>query len=61
MDRAVVEQYQDRWVAIQHDGTVVADAEDLEALLSLLQTMPDSKAAIQRIPAFNEPVFVGLR
>jgi hypothetical protein len=61
MDQAVVERYQDRWVAIQSDGTVVADALDLDGLLSLLAAMPDTKAAIQRIPALDEPVFVGLR
>lgn len=61
MDQAVVERYQNRWVAIQTDGTVVADAVDLHALLTLLAAMPDTKAAIQRIPALNEPVFVGLR
>ena len=61
MDRAVIERYQDRWVAIQSDGIVVADAADPHALLTLLATMPDTKAAIQRIPALNEPVFVGLR
>lgn len=61
MDQAVVERYQNRWVAIQTDGTTVADAVDLNALLTLLATMPDTKASIQRIPALNEPVFVGLR
>jgi hypothetical protein len=61
MDQTVVERYQDRWVAIQGDGNVVADAADLDALFSLLSAMPATKAAIQRIPALDEPVFVGLR
>ena len=61
MDQAVVKRYHDRWVAIQSDGTVVTDAVDLHALLSLLAAMPDTKATIQRIPALDEPVFAGLR
>ena len=61
MDQAIVERYRDRWVAIQDDGVVVADAEDLDGLLSHLQHVPDVRASIMRIPAADEPLFVGLR
>ena len=61
MDQAIVERYRDRWVAIQDDGAVVADAEDLDGLLSYLQRVPDVRASIMRIPAADEPLFVGLR
>ena len=61
MDQAIIERYRDRWVAIQDDGSVVADAEDLDGLLSYLQGVPDVRASIMRIPAADEPLFVGLR
>ena len=61
MDQAIVERYRDRWVAIQDDGAVVAYAEDLDGLLSYLQRVPDVRASIMRIPAADEPLFVGLR
>ena len=61
MDQAIVERYRDRWVAIQDDGVVVADADDLDGLLSCLQRVPDVRASIMRIPAADEPLFVGLR
>jgi hypothetical protein len=51
----------DRWVATQSDGTVLTDAADLDGLLTKLKALPDSNASIQRIPAANEPLFVGLR
>ena len=64
MDLAIIERYCDRWVAIQDDGAIVADAEDLDGLLSHLQHLqhlPDVRASIMRIPAADEPLFVGLR
>lgn len=61
MDRGVVERYRDRWVAVEDDGNVVADAVDLDGLLTILQGMPAVKASIQRIPAADEPLFVGIR
>ena len=61
VDENVLHRYQNRWVAIQDDGTVIADADDLDTLLTALQLLPDSKASIQRVPAHGEPLFVGLR
>ncbi len=61
MDIELLERFRDRWVAIQHDGTVLTDAADLDGLLTKLKTMPDSNASIQRIPAADEPFFLGLR
>ena len=61
MNQDVIERYRDRWVAIRDDETVVADAEDLGGLLRLLEMTPAEGASIQRIPAADEPLFVGLR
>jgi ABC-type hemin transport system ATPase subunit len=61
VDRSVVERFRNRWVAIQDDGHVVADAETLDRLLETLEALPPAQATIQRIPAADEPLFVGLR
>ena len=61
IDLAIIERYRDRWVAIQDDGAIVADAEDLDGLLSHLQHLPDVRTSIMRSPAADEPLFVGLR
>ena len=52
--------YRNRWIAIEDDGTVVADADDLDGLLTALTSLPDSTASIQRVPAVNAPLFIGL-
>ena len=61
MDESALHKYRNRWVAVQDDGTIVADANDLDTLLIALQKLPDTKASIQRVPAADEPLFVGLR
>lgn len=61
MDRSVVEKFRNRWIAVQDDGNVVADAESLDQLLAVLATMPATQASIQRVPAADELLFVGLR
>ncbi len=61
MDIELLERFRNRWVAIQNDGTVLTDAADLDGLLTKFKTMPDSNASIQRIPAADEPLSVGLR
>ena len=61
MDENALQNYRNRWVAVQDDGRVVADANDLDALLTALKNLPDAKASIQRVPAADEPLFVGLR
>ena len=61
VDESALEKHGNRWVAVQDDGTIVADANDLDTLLIALQNLPDTKASIQRVPAADEPLFVGLR
>lgn len=61
MDETALRLYRNRWVALLDDGSVLADADNLDALLTLLADLPDAKASIQRIPAADEPLFVGLR
>jgi hypothetical protein len=61
MNSDLVERYRDRWVAIQGDGSVFADAEDLGRLLAKLEAIPHERTSIQRIPAADDPLFVGLR
>lgn len=61
MNRSIIERFRNRWIAVQDDGNVVADAETLDQLLVVLETMPATQASIQRVPATDEPLFVGLR
>ncbi len=61
MDQNTLQLYRNRWVALLDDGSVLADADDLDALLTLLAGLPDAKASIQRVPDADEPLFVGLR
>ena len=51
VDESALRRYGNRWVAVQDDGTIVADANDLDTLLTALQNLPDAKASIQRVPA----------
>ena len=60
MDRAVIDRYRARWIATDDEGTVVADAENLGELLELLDTMPPIRTTVQRVPAADDPIFVGL-
>jgi hypothetical protein len=56
-----VERYRGRWVALQRsDDVVVADAESLESLQESLQAAEHPQVLIRRIPALDDPVFVGL-
>ena len=61
MDHNALRDYENRWVAVLDDGSVLADADDLDALLTRLAVLPAAKASIQRVPAADEPLFVGLR
>ncbi len=61
MDQTVLRDYENRWVAVLADGSVFADADDLDALLTRLAELPAAKASIQRVPGADEPLFVGLR
>jgi hypothetical protein len=61
MDHAILERYRDRWVGIDTEGRVIADAEQLDEPLDELDNMGANGITVQRIPGENEPLFVGLR
>jgi hypothetical protein len=61
MDKSFLDRYRERWIALTTDGDVLADAEQIDELLDLLDARGLKAAQIQRIPAANEPLFVGLR
>jgi hypothetical protein len=61
MERALLDRFRDRWVGLDRDGKVVADAEALDVLLDKLDASGIVGATVQRIPAVDEPFFVGLR
>ena len=55
------ERYRDRWVAVDPaDGTVVAESQSLDGLHALLDESPTTPVVIQRVPSFDDPMFVGL-
>jgi hypothetical protein len=56
-----VERYRGRWVAVRRsDDVVLADAESLEALQEALTESEHPQVLIRRIPALDDPIFVGL-
>jgi DNA-binding LacI/PurR family transcriptional regulator len=61
MDMAILEKYRERWIALSVDGVVVADADEIDVLLNRLDEAGITGATIQRVPAANEPLFIGLR
>jgi hypothetical protein len=61
VDMAILEEYRERWVAFGADGTVLADAGEIDLLLDLLDQAGIGGTTIQRFPAANEPLFIGLR
>lgn len=60
MKRDLIEKYRGRWVAVDESGDVVADADELEALLERLVELGLEADTIQRVPGVGEPIFVGL-
>ncbi len=60
MDRTLVERYRNQWVAIGDDGDVVAHDLSYEKLTAMLSTMPPIRVLVRRIPAVDEPLFVGV-
>ena len=60
MDPTLVERYRNHWVAVGDDGTVVAHDLSIEKLDELLSAMAPVHVVIRRIPAANEPLFVGV-
>jgi hypothetical protein len=56
-----VQRYRGRWVAVRRsDDAVLADAESLEALQEALKEHEHPQVLIRRIPALEDPIFVGL-
>ncbi len=57
----LVERYRGRWVAVSEAGDVVGDADELDALLSLVEADgPRPDVVVQRVPEADAPMFVGL-
>jgi hypothetical protein len=60
MEQALVELYRNQWVAIGDDGAVIAHDASFETLDAALSKLPPTHVVIRRIPAADEPLFVGL-
>jgi len=61
VDHDDVERLRNRWVAVGDDGAVVADSASFEGLHERLAQQERGHVVIRRIPAADEPLFVGLR
>jgi Family of unknown function (DUF5678) len=59
MDQVLV-GYRNQWVAVGDDGRVVAHDASFEKLDELLSAMAPVHVVIRRIPAADEPLFVGV-
>ena len=56
-----LEPFRGRWVAIGDEGEVVVDAGSLKELRTVLRTVtPDQHVVVWRIPALDEPLFIGV-
>lgn len=60
MRAELVERFRGRWVALDAAGEVVADAGELGDLLVQLETAGLRADIVQRVPAADDPLFVGL-
>ena len=60
MEQSLVERYRNNWVAFGDDGSVVAHDVSFERLDEMLSSLPPVHVVIRRIPAIDEPLFVGL-
>lgn len=59
--RALLDRYRGRWVDADADGDVVADADEVDALLDMIEhDGPRPDLVIQRVPEADAPMFVGL-
>jgi hypothetical protein len=56
-----VGQYRNRWIAVGDDGSIVAHEASFEALDETLSNLPALHVVIRRMPAADEPLFIGLR
>lgn len=61
MKPELVERYRGRWVAVDRDGEVVADAEEADVLLRLVERDgPRPDVIVHRVPEADAPTFIGL-
>lgn len=60
MRAELVERFRGRWVALDHAGNVVADSDELGALLERLEVAGVHAHTVQRVPGADDPLFVGL-
>ena len=60
MKRDLLERYRGRWVVVGESGDVVADADELGALLEQVAECGLTADTVQRVPGVDEPIFVGL-
>ncbi len=60
MKHELIDHYRGRWVAVTDNGDVVADADELDAVLALLENRGLQADVVQRVPEADGPVFVGL-
>jgi hypothetical protein len=60
MKRELIEKHRGQWVAVDESGDVVADADELRALLERLAEFGVTADIVQRVPGTGEPTFVGL-
>jgi hypothetical protein len=61
MDKTILDRYRGRWIALGDDGSVMADAAELDELFAVLDERQIDGTTIQRVPLADEPLFVGLR
>ena len=60
MRAALVERFRGRWVALDDNGEVVADAGELGVLFERLENLGVRANTVQRVPAEDDPIYVGL-
>lgn len=59
--RQLVDQYRGRWVAVSAEGDVVADARELDELLTACRGKGfGADVVVHRVPEADAPLFVGL-
>ena len=61
MRAELIQRYRGRWVALDDTGEVVADADELGQLLDHLESAGVHANTAQRLPAIDDPLFLGLR
>lgn len=61
MKSELVELYRGRWVAVDRAGDVVADADEVDVLLRLVEhDGPRPDVMVHRVPEADAPIFIGL-